>query len=71
MISTFEIDSRLYFDKNLVCIGSMNQVPSFSGNYYASEYFCLPSDYNPIGLPSSEIEVASIAEIKRRESNNK
>lgn len=71
MISTFEIDSRLYFDEKLICIGSINQVPSFSGNYYASEYFCLPSNYNPIGLSSSEIELVSIAEIKCRELNNK
>lgn len=51
---------RLYFTKEKVCIGSYDEVAKYEQetgqSYWASDFFSLPSDYNPIGKALQEIE---------------
>ena len=47
------MEKRCYFDKDLVCIGTIDH---FGGDYYVSEYCWLDSEYSPIGRTFREIE---------------
>ena len=44
---------RLYFTENKICIGSYNEVEKYEQKMkktcWASDFFKLPPDYNPIG----------------------
>lgn len=63
--------TRLYFVnvvcpkgvKNLVCIGSYDEVTG--KDYYASESFTLPAKYSPVGKTESEIKGAIAAARKQ------
>lgn len=57
------LTTRLYFDKNFVCIGSYDEVTG--KDYYASESFALPAKYNPVGRTESEIKDAIAAARKQ------
>ncbi len=50
---------RLYFTEDKVCIGSYNEVVQYERetqkSYWASEFFTLPLNYNPIGKTASKI----------------
>lgn len=60
--------TRLYFDKNLICIGSYDEVTG--KDYYASESFALPNSYNPVGKTESEIKDAISSARKQAFLNN-
>jgi hypothetical protein len=53
---------RLYFTEEKICIGSYREVEKYERetkqSYWASEFFELPPDYNPIGKTASEIQLA-------------
>jgi hypothetical protein len=53
---------RLYFTEEKICIGSYREVEKYEretkNSYWASEFFELPPDYNPIGKTASEIQLA-------------
>ncbi|MTJ14697.1 hypothetical protein FJR11_19370 [Anabaena sp. UHCC 0187] len=52
---------RLYFTEDKVCIGSYDEVTKYERetqqSYWASEFFSLPPDYNPIGKTVTEISL--------------
>ena len=54
---------RLYFTEEKICIGSYKEVEKYERetkhSYWASEFFKLPSDYNPIGKTADEIKLAA------------
>lgn len=51
---------RLYFTEDKTCIGSYNEVEKYESetkkSYWASDFFRLPPDYNPIGQSVESIE---------------
>lgn len=51
---------RLYFTEDKVCIGSYSEVAEYEQrtkkSYWASDFFNLPLDYNPIGQNLETIE---------------
>lgn len=51
---------RLYFTEDKVCIGSYDEVAEYEQktkkSYWASDFFQLPPDYNPIGRSLESIE---------------
>jgi hypothetical protein len=53
---------RLYFTEEKICIGSYREVERYEretkNSYWASEFFELPLDYNPIGKTADEIRLA-------------
>lgn len=50
---------KLYFTEDKVCIGSYDEVVQYERetqkSYWASEFFRLPLNYNPIGKTATEI----------------
>jgi hypothetical protein len=52
---------KLYFTEDKVCIGSYDEVAQYERetqkSYWASEFFTLPLNYNPIGKTVTEIIV--------------
>ena len=50
----------LYFTEDKVCIGSYDEVSEYEQktkkSYWASDFFQLPPDYNPIGQSLESIE---------------
>ncbi|BDA71812.1 hypothetical protein CAL7716_059780 [Calothrix sp. PCC 7716] len=52
--------TRLYFTWENICIGSYNDVVKYEQetkqSYWASEFFRIPEDYNPIGKSVLEIQ---------------
>ena len=53
---------RLYFTEEKICIGSYKEIEKYERetkkSYWASEFFELPPDYNPIGKTADEIKLA-------------
>jgi len=53
---------RLYFTSEKVCIGSYDEVAEYEQqtkqSYWASNFFELPPDYNPVGQTLDSIELA-------------
>lgn len=53
---------RLYFTTEKVCIGSYDEVAEYEQktkqSYWASDFFQLPSDYNPVGQTLNTLELA-------------
>lgn len=53
---------RLYFTEDKICIGSYDEVAEYEQktkkSYWASDFFRLPPDYNPIGQNLESIESA-------------
>ncbi|MBN3910429.1 MAG: hypothetical protein HWQ35_28970 [Nostoc sp. NMS1] len=53
---------RLYFTEEKICIGSYKEVEKYEretkNSYWASDFFELPPDYNPIGKTVDEIKLA-------------
>lgn len=53
---------RLYFTEDKICIGSYKEIEKYERepkkSYWASEFFQLPQDYNPIGKTANEIKLA-------------
>lgn len=53
---------RLYFTEDKVCIGSYDEVAEYEQrtkkSYWASDFFRLPPDYNPIEQSLESIESA-------------
>lgn len=51
---------RLYFTWENICIGSYDEVAKYEQetkqSYWASEFFQIPEDYNPIGKSVLEIQ---------------
>ncbi len=51
---------RLYFTADKICIGSYDEVAEYeqktNKSYWASDFFKLTSDYNPIGQNLESIE---------------
>ncbi len=51
---------RLYFTEDKICIGSYDEVAEYEQktkkSYWASDFFQLPPDYNPIGQSLESIE---------------
>ncbi len=51
---------RLYFTENKICIGSYDEVAEYEQgtkkSYWASDFFQLPPNYNPIGQSLENIE---------------
>ena len=51
---------RLYFTEDKICIGSYYEVAEYEQRtkkgYWASDFFQLPPDYNPIGQSLESIE---------------
>jgi len=51
---------RLYFTEDKICIGSYDEVAEYEQitkkSYWASDFFQLPPDYNPIGRSLESIE---------------
>lgn len=51
---------RLYFTEDKICIGSYYEVGEYEQrtkkSYWASDFFQLPLDYNPIGQNLESIE---------------
>ncbi|KJH70283.1 hypothetical protein UH38_19270 [Aliterella atlantica CENA595] len=51
---------RLYFTEDKICIGSYDEVAKYeqrtNKSYWASDFFRLPLDYNPIGQSLESIE---------------
>lgn len=52
--------TRLYFTWENICIGSYDEVARYEQetkqSYWASEFFQIPDDYNPIGKSVLEIQ---------------
>jgi hypothetical protein len=52
--------TRLYFTRDNICIGSYDEIAKYEQetkrSYWASEYFQIPEDYNPIGKTVDEIK---------------
>ncbi|MCP6761897.1 MAG: hypothetical protein NHB32_24820 [Fischerella sp. CENA71] len=52
---------RLYFTEDKICIGSYREVEKYEretkNSYWASEFFELPPDYNPICKTADEIRL--------------
>jgi hypothetical protein len=52
---------RLYFTEDKICIGSYNEVAEYEHktkqSYWASDFFQLPSTYNPIGQDLETIQL--------------
>lgn len=50
----------LYFTEDKICIGSYDEVEKYEQktkkSYWASDFFQLPPDYNPIGQKLESIE---------------
>jgi hypothetical protein len=49
---------KLYFDENKVCLGGVADswwLKDYSGDYWASEYFWLPTGYDPVGKSADEL----------------
>jgi len=55
-------ETRLYFTAEKVCIGSYDEVAEYEQqtkqSYWASDFFQLPPDYNPVGQTLDSIELA-------------
>jgi hypothetical protein len=55
------IETRLYFTAEKVCIGSYDKVAEYEQqtkqSYWASDFFQLPPDYNPVGQTIESIEL--------------
>ncbi len=51
---------RLYFTEDKICIDSYDEVEQYEQktkkSYWASDFFQLPPDYNPIGQSLESIE---------------
>ncbi|MBW4599718.1 MAG: hypothetical protein KME29_08890 [Calothrix sp. FI2-JRJ7] len=51
---------KLYFTEASICIGSYDEVAKYeqetNKNYWASEYFEIPDNYDPIGKTVVEIQ---------------
>ncbi len=60
LITNEEGKIRLYFTVDKICIGSYDEVAEYEQktktSYWASDFFKLPSDYNPIGQNLESIE---------------
>ena len=60
MIQT--IQTRLYFTAEKACIGSYDEVAEYEQqtkqSYWASDFFQLPPNYNPVGQELNSIELA-------------
>ena len=52
---------RLYFTAEKICIGSYNEIEKYeqenTQSYWASDFFQLPPDYNPIGQTLNDINL--------------
>ncbi|MFL9456037.1 MULTISPECIES: hypothetical protein [Nostocales] len=59
------MNKRLYFTEEKVCIGSYNEVAKYEQetkqSYWASDFFNLPTDYNPVGKTLQEIEQVQLS----------
>jgi hypothetical protein len=55
-------ETRLYFTEEKICIGSYDEVAEYEQqtkqSYWASDFFQLPTDYNPVGETLDTIELA-------------
>jgi hypothetical protein len=53
---------KLYFTQDNICIGSYDEIHRYEQetgkSYWASEYFQIPTDYNPVGKTAQEIQAA-------------
>ncbi len=56
-----QLQQRLYFTAEKICIGSYNEVEKYeqenTQSYWASDFFQLPLDYNPIGQTLDNINL--------------
>lgn len=49
---------KLYFNTEKICLGGVANdwwMPNYDGDYWASEYFCLPVGFDPVGKHADEL----------------
>lgn len=65
---------KLYFTEGKVCIGSYDEITKYeretNKSYWASEFFELPLDYNPVGKTVDELN-SELKELFTKKQLNK